>query len=300
MAVTPGVRGLIGYSALLGAAMATLWPALAVAQGLTGPIDLAATQKQAAAIGVAEKIVRDAFGGGRAYRIEIRQEVRFREQINTGAASGAEFRFVDGTSLSLGENADVKLDEFVYDPDRNLLRGSVNVLKGTMRFVGSSARKDVAINTPAGTIGIRGTSFNLRVGNRRFDLQVVSGEVQVVSGGTQQTVRANEFVRVSDGLITRRSPPRSFGAAMTQIAASLGALTVAAGESKPPVLAEIRDAGGRIVGYTLTRGDGRMEALDRNRRMIAYFDPTSDATYAPSGRRLSPGNRVPSLASGER
>lgn len=291
----------IGRSARFIAVAMLLWPAASFSQNFTSTIDLGSGRAPAQAIGIAEKVVRDAFGGNRAYRLQIRQNVPFRERISTGSASGAEFRFLDGTSLSVGENAELDLDEFVYDPNQNVLRGAMNLTKGVMRFVGSKARKQVAIETPNGSMGIRGTSFNLRAAPGVTELEVVSGEVQISSAGSQQTVRANQFVQISGGTIRQMAPTPVFRAAVSQIAATLGAPTLAATAPAPASagLAEVRAADGRLLGYTLTRTDGRVDALDPGRRLIAYFDPASNATYASNGRSLGLGNRVPALARGD-
>jgi len=107
---------------------------VAIAVFLTTPF-VAASQE----IGAAQKVVRDVWGGGLAWRVQPQQKLRFREQINVGKESGLDVRLADGTSLSVGENAEIRLDEFVYNPATNIVDGTINFTKGAMRFVGSKA-----------------------------------------------------------------------------------------------------------------------------------------------------------------
>lgn len=184
-------------------------------------------------IGTAQKVVKDVWGGGLAWRVQPQRKVRFREQINVGGQSGVEFRLNDSTTLSIGENSEIRLDEFVYDPSRDVVEGSIKFAKGAMRFVGSAAKKNVTVEVPTGTIGIRGTSFNLRVDRARFEVEVLSGTVEVSSGGSQRVVGAGEFVSVSGGAVTPTQPSAEFRAAMAQLARTLGPPPSPAGQNNP-------------------------------------------------------------------
>ncbi len=68
----------------------------------------------------------------------------------------------DGTQLTLGENATLVVDEFVYDPFKSRGVLSVRVIKGAFLFVGGriEGQKDakVQIHTPVAAIGVRGTT----------------------------------------------------------------------------------------------------------------------------------------------
>ena len=188
-------------------------------------------------VGTAQKVVKDVWGGGLAWRVQPQRKVRFREQINVGGQSGVEFRLNDSTTLSIGENAEIWLDEFVYDPARDAVEGTIKFAKGAMRFVGSAAKKNVTVEVPTGSIGIRGTSFNLRVDRARFEVEVLSGTVEVSSGGSQRAVGAGEFVSVSGGTVTPTQPSAEFRAAMAQLARTLGPPPSPAGQNNPSTFA---------------------------------------------------------------
>lgn len=80
------------------------------------------------------------------------------ESITTGPNGHLHILFRDESNMTLGPNAKLVIDEFVYDP----ATGSGNVVlqqaEGIMRFVGGAISKtgNVKINTTVGTIGVRG------------------------------------------------------------------------------------------------------------------------------------------------
>ena len=60
--------------------------------------------------------------------------------------------------------SEVRLDRFVYNPDRSTGQVTVEASRGVFRFVtGSQDPKSYAIKTPIATIGVRGTEFHLLV-----------------------------------------------------------------------------------------------------------------------------------------
>lgn len=86
--------------------------------------------------------------------------------------------FRDETSLTVGPDSRVTLDRFVYDPARGGSTASINAARGVFRFVsGNMPSQSYQVRTPAGTIGVRGTIFDLIV---EADGTVV---VQLIEGG---------------------------------------------------------------------------------------------------------------------
>ena len=72
------------------------------------------------------------------------------------------------THATVGANARVTLDRFVYDSQRSASAVGVSVAKGAFRFIsGKSVRNmpgKTAITTPVASIGVRGTIFEGAVG----------------------------------------------------------------------------------------------------------------------------------------
>lgn len=97
--------------------------------------------------------------------------------IETDAAGAVNIKFVDETSFAVSEDARLAIDEYVYDAGTQSGETNFSVLKGMFVFtsglIGRDDPDDVHIETPVGSIGIRGTII---AGN------VNSGEITVVEG----------------------------------------------------------------------------------------------------------------------
>jgi FecR protein len=91
----------------------------------------------------------------------VRDDPVFRnELVQTGDESYAGLAFNDGTTLSVGPNAEVLLDEFAYDDNNKSGQMVMTLSKGAVRFVtGSMTKSGYRIRTPTATLGIRGTIF---------------------------------------------------------------------------------------------------------------------------------------------
>jgi hypothetical protein len=99
--------------------------------------------------------------------------------------------FLDGTSITVGPNAVVKLDKFVYDPSTKKGEMALTASKGVLRLVGGKISKSNAITiaTPSSTIGIRGGITILSVSSTRTVSTFVFGNSLTVSGaGATQTI----------------------------------------------------------------------------------------------------------------
>ena len=96
----------------------------------------------------AEANSRTLSGGAAVYSKEL---------IHTGDAGVADFKFRDNSNLSVGPKSSVRLDKFVYDPNKSAGSVAVEAARGSFRFVtGSQSKGSYQVKTPYGTLGIRG------------------------------------------------------------------------------------------------------------------------------------------------
>lgn len=90
-------------------------------------------------------------------------EIRFGEDVVTGGESRLLMRLRDGTEITLGENARLTVDDFVYDPAQGRAGATVRVATGAFAVATGGIAKlrpqDMVFKTPVATIGIRGTEF---------------------------------------------------------------------------------------------------------------------------------------------
>jgi trimeric autotransporter adhesin len=121
----------------------------------------AAAQPAGDSVGVTSAVNPDARGvrpDGAQTTLLIGTNVIFKERIETGPSGQVQLLFNDQSAISVGPNARVVIDQFVYNPATGTGQMAVSLARGTMRFVGGkiSKQNEVAINTPSATIGIRG------------------------------------------------------------------------------------------------------------------------------------------------
>ena len=84
-------------------------------------------------------------------------EVNANDTIRTGNVGVADLRFKDESNLSVGPASDVRLNKFVYDPNKGSGTAVMEVSRGAFRFVtGSQGKGTFQVKTPSGTLGIRG------------------------------------------------------------------------------------------------------------------------------------------------
>ena len=96
--------------------------------------------------------------GGTSRTLATGGDVHAKETITTGEAGVAGLKFRDNSNLSVGPKSSVRLDKFVYDPNRSAGSVTVEATRGSFRFVTGSQNQggEVKIKTPHGTLGIRG------------------------------------------------------------------------------------------------------------------------------------------------
>jgi hypothetical protein len=83
--------------------------------------------------------------------------VHSRDLIHTGDSGTADFKFHDNSNLSVGPKSSVRLDKFVYDPNKSAGNVAVEATRGSFRFVmGSQSKRSYQVKTPYSTLGIRG------------------------------------------------------------------------------------------------------------------------------------------------
>ena len=79
------------------------------------------------------------------------------ETVRTGTVGQANLRFLDQSTLNVGPTSVIKLDKYVYDPNKQSGAIAIEATRGAFRFVAGSQNKgEVRIKTPYATLGVRG------------------------------------------------------------------------------------------------------------------------------------------------
>jgi hypothetical protein len=98
----------------------------------------------------------------------LRERVMLNDEVRTGGASQLQILLLDRSTFTVGANARVAIDRFVYDPAARSRSTGVSVTRGAFRFMSGRAlgkpAGPVSVRTPVASIGIRGTIFEGVVG----------------------------------------------------------------------------------------------------------------------------------------
>jgi hypothetical protein len=107
------------------------------------------------------KVENQAQIGGAA--ASVGSILHMNDRLTTGPKSRLEVTFRDKTTLTLGENANVVIDKFAYNPEQSTGELLLNSSKGALRMAtgGLGAMRDSQINvsTPSAIMGVRGTDW---------------------------------------------------------------------------------------------------------------------------------------------
>ncbi|MFN3955745.1 MAG: FecR domain-containing protein [Pararhodobacter sp.] len=111
----------------------------------------------------------------------------FDEVLRTGDAARLEAALIDDTRITLGENATLHIDDFVFTPGTTGGSLALRVVEGAFLFVGGQVEGpgggDVSITTPLATLGIRGTTVWGGPLDGGYGVIVLEGEVSVTTEG---------------------------------------------------------------------------------------------------------------------
>ena len=149
-------------------------------------------------IGVASAVVNQVTGsyGGTNRPLSVGSAVFANERIRTSEASSAQFLLLDKTSLSIGPNADLALDRFIYDPDGNSGSVVVKATQGALRFItGALNPTHYTINTPVATLGIRGTILDILISGNPTDGYTLT--VILVEGAANITLASGQVLNLT-------------------------------------------------------------------------------------------------------
>lgn len=125
-------------------------------------------------------------------KVLVPNEALFEGQtISTGPYGQVQVLFADNTKMVVGPGSTLLIQKILMRNDGTASSFAVKALGGTYRFLtGNSKKQAYQINTPTGTIGVRGTEFD-------FVVDPVTGETRVILFSGQAIVCAE-----SDACVT--------------------------------------------------------------------------------------------------
>ena len=104
---------------------------------------------------------------GKIIKAESGTPVYPNDAIRTGADGSVGIIFKDNSRIGLGPNSRLDIKKFVFKPAQGQFSMVNKLTKGTGSFVSGKMTKlspeSVIIETPTSTIGVRGTTYNIKV-----------------------------------------------------------------------------------------------------------------------------------------
>jgi hypothetical protein len=114
--------------------------------------------------------------------------LRANDSLRTGENARLLLRLPEGSSVKLGENGTLRLDQLVAPRSREGVFGAaLNVIEGAFRFTTDAARRlqrrDVSIRVATLTAGIRGTDLWGKAASDRDIVCLIEGRIEVQRDG---------------------------------------------------------------------------------------------------------------------
>ncbi|MBO90253.1 MAG: hypothetical protein CMP14_12090 [Rickettsiales bacterium] len=148
-------------------------------------------------IGIADIIVGDVYGRNLSKRMTSGETLIYNQKVRTGRNSGATLQFKDNTRMTIGERAEMLLDDMVYNSQEEKLNGLVQLKRGVLRFASlKNSTVNLRIRTPVATLGIRGTVFDVLSSPRNTEVSVIVGKIRVSSQFGSQEVGPGQVFKV--------------------------------------------------------------------------------------------------------
>ena len=122
-------------------------------------------QAQDAVIGYVKTIEPSAqvVTGGVVEVASVGMALKLGQVLKTGRPGSLGITLKDNTSMSIGPDSELRLDDYLFAPAKDELKLGVRLAKGSMYFISGAIAKlkpeAVTIKTPTGVIGVRGTQF---------------------------------------------------------------------------------------------------------------------------------------------
>jgi len=160
------------------------------------------TEKTRPEIGAVERLQNQATASydGAERPLALAAPVMFEDMLRTGAGARLTSRLVDDSLLTLGENASMIIDRFVYDPDADsrtvILRNAAGAFLLAVENLGNTPENQVEVHTPVAVIGIRGTTVWGGEIDDGYGVLALDGTVTVTTDAGITTLRPGEGVTI--------------------------------------------------------------------------------------------------------
>lgn len=142
----------------------------------------------------------DALRAADVLPLKIASSLQADDLLRSGKNARLEAEFVDGTKLTLGETAELKLDSYVYDPENATRNRLIAKITGAFLYVGGKVETpgaEISIITADAVMGVRGTTFWGGPIDSAYGVLALSGVVTVTTNGGSVTLTDGQGTMVT-------------------------------------------------------------------------------------------------------
>ena len=104
-------------------------------------------------------------------------KIYLNETILAGAGSGTQILLLDQSTFTIGEDSEVVMDTFIFDPATNDGKIVASVKQGSLKVISGLISKknpdSLTVEVPEGTLGSRGTEFQTIVSRGKTDTLLI-------------------------------------------------------------------------------------------------------------------------------
>jgi hypothetical protein len=133
--------------------------------------------------------------GASVVALTVGARIVHKERIQTTPSGTVQLLFLDKSTLSIGPNTNILIDEYVFDPKSSTGHMVTTLAEGAIRLVGGllSHQGEALIATPAAAIGIRGATVTVQHGKKGTRVINHFGVIRIHNGCGEVIIRRPGF-----------------------------------------------------------------------------------------------------------
>lgn len=154
-----------------------------------------------AAAGTAKGVdpLADAIAAGQTRTLIVGSDINIGDTVKTGDKGQVQILFADNTKLVVGPGSSLKIEDYLIRSNGGPGKIAVDMLAGSFRFVtGTSPKPDYLINTPTGTIGVRGTGFDTYIFDKITYVLMYDGVTKICDRVTKTCKTLSGFCELGE------------------------------------------------------------------------------------------------------
>ena len=149
-------------------------------------------------------------------------KIFYGDTIVVKSKSNAQILFLDETVMTVGENTELTIDDFVYDPQTNNGNFITNIKSGVVKTISGKISEtnpeNLEIKIPNGSLGVRGTEFLVSLNEKKEStvlllgpgpentLGMVPGNIKLTDGINTTDITSPGFQAMIQNVVSLASP----------------------------------------------------------------------------------------------